>query len=329
MDELTNTTEPQIAYSECYAQVFSSLFFGDCLVESDKIENGSVDLILTDLPYGTVTNIASSDTVKHGMQNKTNWDCVIETEKIYKIANRILRRNGKMVLFAQQPFTTELINKAHKNLPFNYSMIWKKDHFANSLIAKKAPLNYYEDVLVFSKKYDTETNPIQTYMLDEFRKCGKPISFYKELCGFTGNQPYNWFSPKNDGTRQWAFPIKKHYERLSITGYFLKPFDEIEEMDLKYRATFNLWEGAKFKSNILEYKKDYDGLHPTQKPILLLEDLLKTFSNENDLVVDLTMGSGSTAIACMNTNRNFIGIEKDEAYFKIAEQRINARTLFS
>jgi site-specific DNA-methyltransferase (adenine-specific) len=95
------------------------LIKGDCLIESDKIETGSVDLILTDLPYGTVTNIASSDTVKHGMQNKTNWDNIIDTDKIMSIANRILRRNGKMILFAQQPFTTELISKAHKNLPFN------------------------------------------------------------------------------------------------------------------------------------------------------------------------------------------------------------------
>ena len=322
-NQLEIKPEMAIAQNRCYAQVFSRLFFGDCLIESDKIESGRVDSILTDLPYGTVANIANSDTVKHGMQNKTNWDCVIDTAKIMQIANRILRRNGKMVLFAQQPFTTELISKQIPNLPFNYSMIWKKDHFANSLIAKKAPLNYYEDILVYSKKYDTETNPIQTYMLDEFRKCGKPISFYKELCGFTGNQPYNWFSPKNDGTKQWAFPIKKHYEKLSITGYFLKPFEEIEEMDLKYRATFNLYEGGKFKSNILEYKKDYDGHHPTQKPVLLLEDLIKTFSNEGNLVVDLTMGSGSTGVACKNTNRDFIGIEMSEQYFNIAQKRIN------
>jgi DNA modification methylase len=296
------------------------LYKGDCLIESDKIESGSVDLILTDLPYGTVKDIKN---VKHGMSGKCDWDVVIDTHKVMQLANRILRRNGKMILTAQQPFTTELINKSIPNLPFNYSMIWEKDHFANSLTAKKAPLNYYEDVLVFSKKYDTEKNPIQTYLLDEFKKCGEPISFYKKLCGFTGNQPYNWFSPKNDGTKQWAFPIKKHYEKLSITGYFLKPFKEIEEMDLKYRATFNLWEGKKYKSNILKYKKDYNGYHPTQKPVLLLEDLIKTFSNENDLVVDLTMGSGSTGVACENTNRNFIGIEMNDEYFKIAKQRIN------
>jgi len=296
------------------------LYKGDCLIESDKIESGSVDLILTDLPYGTVKDIKN---VNHGMSGKCEWDIIIDTNKIMEVANRILRRNGKIILTAQQPFTTELINKAHENLPFNYSMIWEKDHFANALTAKKAPLNYYEDVLVFSKKYDTEKNPIQTYLLDEFKKCGKPISFYKELCGFTGNQPYNWFSPKNDGTKQWAFPIKKHYEKLSVTGCFLKPFIEIEEMDLKYRTTYNLWEGNKYKSNILKYKKDYNGFHPTQKPVLLLEDLIKTFSNENNLVVDLTMGSGSTGVACVKTNRNFIGIEKDDKYFEIAEKRIS------
>jgi DNA modification methylase len=82
-----------------------------------------------------------------------------------------------------------------------------------------------------------------------------------------------------------------------------------------------LWEGGKFKSNILEYKKDYDGLHPTQKPILLLEDLVKTFSYENDLVVDLTMGSGSTGVACRNTKRNFIGIEKEKQYYDVAVRR--------
>lgn len=90
------------------------------------------------------------------------------------------------------------------------------------------------------------------------------------------------------------------------------------------QALFNLWEGKKHKSNILKYKKDYDGYHPTQKPVSLLEDLVKTFSNEGDLVVDLTMGSGSTGVACKNTGRNFVGIELDEEYFKIAQSRIGS-----
>jgi len=329
MNEITNTTEPQIAYSECYAQVFSRLFFGDCLIESDKIETGSVDLILTDLPYGTVTNIASSDTVKHGMQNKTNWDCVIETEKIYEIANRILRKNGKMVLFAQQPFTTELISKQIPNLPFNYSMIWKKDHFANSLIAKKAPLNYYEDVLIFTKEYDIENlHPLREYAKQTMAFIGLGLKQINAKLGHRKAEHFFYLK-----STQFELCIEPIYNELinvfgvdKMNGF--KTYAELKAINLQYENTFNLPTNCKYKSNILEYKKDYDGLHPTQKPVKLLEDLIKTFSNENNLVVDLTMGSGSTGVACKNTNRSFIGIEKDEAYFKIAEQRINARTLF-
>ncbi len=299
------------------------LIQGNCLTESDKIKDGSVDLILTDLPYGTVTNIASSDTVKHGMQNKTNWDCVIETEKIYEIANRILRKNGKMVLFAQQPFTTELISKQIPNLPFNYSMIWKKDHFANSLIAKKAPLNYYEDVLVFSKTHDFEgIHPLRPYFKNVLEYIGlKKKTIVEEI----GQRADHCFRVDSS---QFSLCTEKTYNKIievygidKMEGF--RTFADISTESLN--STFNLWEGGKFKSNILKYKKDYNGYHPTQKPIFLLEDLIKTFSNENDLVVDLTMGSGSTAIACLNTNRNFIGIELDENYFNISKKRVEEK----
>ena len=311
----------------------TELIQGDCLIESDKIESGSVDLILTDLPYGTVTNIASSDTVKHGMQNKTNWDCVIETEKIYEIANRILRKNGKMVLFAQQPFTTELINKAIPSIPHNYIMIWEKDHFANALTAKKAPLNYYEDVLVFSKTSTDGNDEIRAYLRSEKIKSGltnKQLNnLFSDYTNKKGNRnrsvlEHYW------GKAQHGFPTEDIYKNvLQKTGFFDIDYDDLVLMNKKYESTFNLWEGKKYKSNILKYKKDYDGHHPTQKPILLLEDLIKTFSNENDLVVDLTMGSGSTGVAAKNLNRSFIGIEQDPNYFKMAEERINKQDLFS
>lgn len=300
------------------------LFKGDCLIESEKIENGSVDLILTDLPYGTVTNIASSDTVKHGMQNKTKWDCIIDTEKVFEIANRILRKNGKMVLFAQQPFTTELISKQIPNLPFNYSMIWKKDHFANSLIAKKAPLNYYEDILVFTKEYDIENlHPIREYSKLVMVFIGLKL---KQINTKLGHRKAEHFFYIN--STQFELCTEQIYDELinvfqieKMCGY--KTYCELKEINQQYENTFNLQEGSKFKSNILEYKKDYNGYHPTQKPVLLLEDLIKTFSNENDLVVDLTMGSGSTGVACRNTKRSFIGIEMDDKYFEIAKNRIN------
>ena len=286
-------------------------------------------MILTDLPYGTVTNIASSESVTHGMSGKTEWDIVIDTDKIMTVANRVLRKNGKMILFAQQPFTTELINKAIPNVPFNYSMIWEKDHFANALTAKKAPLNYYEDVLVFSKSDDPNDGHETRVYFEEQRKLIKHIT-YKEInekCFGTasngGGMASNILTPTK---KNWTFPTKEKYEALQTLGVCLEPYDKLKEIDEKHKSkfasTFNLWEGKKYKSNILKYKKDYDGYHPTQKPILLLEDLIKTFSNENDSVVDLTMGSGSTGVACKNTNRNFIGIEMNDEYYSIAKERV-------
>lgn len=299
------------------------LYNGDCLIESDKIESGSVDLILTDLPYGIVKDIKN---VNHGMSGKCQWDIVIDTDNIMEIANRILRKNGKMILTAQQPFTNELINKALPNLPFNYSMIWEKDHFANALTAKKAPLNYYENVLVFSKNNDFEgLHPLRPYFKEVFEFIGGTKKRIIETIGQRVDHVFRFKSSQFDlCTLETYNDIIKHFNIDEIQGF--KEFDYLKQIDkeykIKYGSTFNLWEGKKYKSNILKYKKDYDGHHPTQKPVLLLEDLIKTFSNESDLVVDLTMGSGSTGVACCNTNRDFIGIELDNDYFKIAEQRI-------
>ena len=118
---------------------------------------------------------------------------------------------------------------------------------------------------------------------------------------------------------QFVLPTKEKYEKLQTTGFWQRPYDELKE---KTMPVFNLWQGGKSKSNVLEYKKDNDGYHPTQKPVALLEDLIQTYSNEGNTVLDFTMGSGSTGVACVNTNRNFIGIELDEGYFNIAKKRI-------
>ena len=304
------------------------LYNGDCLIESDKIESGSVDLILTDLPYGTMKGI-NEVFVGYGRKNHDGhlWDEVIDTNEIYKIANRILRKNGKMVLFAQEPFTTELINKAIPNIPFSYRMIWEKDDFANALNAKKAPVNYYEDVLVFSKNNEFEgLHPLRSYFKQVFEFIGVTKKRIIEIIGQRADHVFRFKSSQFDlCTLETYKDIINSFGINQMQGF--KEFAELKEIDNefknKFASTFNLWEGKKYKSNILKYKKDYDGYHPTQKPVLLLEDLIKTFSNENDLVVDLTMGSGSTGVACKNTNRDFIGIEMSEQYFNIAEKRIN------
>ena len=305
--------------------------FGDCLIESDKIETGSVDLILTDLPYGTVKDIRSSPASKTTGLQVCEWDVVIPTEKIMELANRILRKNGKMILFCQDPFSTELKNKAIPNLPFNYSMIWEKDHFANCLLAKKAPLNYFEDILIFSKKACYEAkHPLKAIFFEIYEKHGKEkcLNAIRTSGRFSSEQSVNFHTSIKFGYGEgMVFELMveelfNHCKRTIDIPFEYSYLKEIDEQYKKeYASTFNLWEGNKYKSNILKYKKDYNGYHPTQKPILLLEDLIKTFSNENDLVVDLTMGSGSTGVACKNTNRNFIGIEKDENYYNVAVRR--------
>ena len=149
------------------------LIQGNCLIESDKIESGSVDLILTDLPYGTIKGLGG-DIKKYERLSNSEWDNVIDTDKIMQIANRILRKNGKMVLFANQPFTTELISKQIANLPHSYNMYWDKMHFANCLVANKAPVSYIEDILVFSKGECYEAkHPLRNIMIQYAEKYGK------------------------------------------------------------------------------------------------------------------------------------------------------------
>jgi len=316
---------------------FFDLIKGDTLIENEHIKDGSVDLILTDLPYGNMQGVDFDD-MPHGKKINNNqkiyWDEQLTPKNIFEICNRILRKNGKAIFTAQGEFVFELHKEQIPNLPFNHKMIWDKQQFANCLLVNKAPLNYYEDILVFSKTHPNKnTHPIAKYV-KELQENAHAF-WNKEIAEYYYN---NGFSKSINNAKavlmhylswdyvQFSLFTEQHYERLKYFFDFDKTYAELKEIDnefkSKFKSTFNLWEGNKYKSNILKYKKDYDGYHPTQKPVLLLEDLIKTFSNENDLVVDLTMGSGSTGVAARNTNRNFIGIEKDDKYFNIAVTRI-------
>ena len=298
------------------------LYKGDCLIESDKIKSGSVDLILTDLPYGTVKSLGTSKVAQSKNYTVPFWDFTIDTSKIMEIANRILRKNGKMILTAQQPFTTELISKAMSNLPHCYNMYWDKMHFANCLLANKAPVSYIEDVLIFSKNYDFEgLHPLRDYFKNLLSFIGLKKKYIIEKIGGRADHCFRVNSSQFELCKKETYlDLIKQFSINNMDGFL--NYTELERLNNKYTSTFNLWEGNKYKSNILKYKKDYDGHHPTQKPVLLLEDLIKTFSNENDLVVDLTMGSGSTGVACKNTNRDFIGIEMNDEYYHIACKRL-------
>jgi site-specific DNA-methyltransferase (adenine-specific) len=329
VDLFTNVEPTSVSPAIAKPFVSRSTFYqGDFFDESENIKSGSVDLILTDLPYQTMKGIKNPLRPKSwGREQYFLWD-EIDLSKVISVSERILRKNGKAIFFYGSSNIQELINSQTDTLSYQYKMIWEKNEFGNVLMCNKAPVNYYEDVLVFKKNYDIElSHPLREY--------------FKNVCEFIGLPPskINSLTKKNTNhffrykSKHFLLQPQENYNELinmfqidKMNGF--KSYSELSVIDKEYQrnvgSVFNLLDGNKYKSNVLKYNRDKSLLHPTQKPVLLLEDLIKTFSNENDLVVDLTMGSGSTGVACKKTGRHFIGIEKDPKYFEIAVSRVSA-----
>lgn len=328
------------------------LWHGDCLELMKDISDGSVDLVLADPPYGTMKNFGKSAVAKEIGYKDYEWDNVIPIDKMFAEISRVLRPNGKAIIFGQEPFTSKLISSSIASIPLSYRAIWLKDSFGNMLMCNKAMVNKFEDICIFSKLgYDyCGENPLREYFKKVLNFIGAKSC--KEINAKLGHRKAehcfyvtegrraakNAIGGKADhvtrtGSSQFELCTEQTYKEIvSVFGIdkmdgFI-PFDVLREINENYKnknqSVFNLWQGGKSKSNVCEYKKDNDGFHPTQKPVALLEDLIKTFSNEGDTVLDFTMGSGSTGVACVNTNRRFIGIELDDDYFNIAKQRIEA-----
>lgn len=212
------------------------------------------------------------------------WDTRIPFEPLWEQYERIIKENGAICLFSAQPFTTDLINSNRKL--FRYEIIWEKTMKAGFVNARKMPLRGHENILLFYKKLPTY-NPVM-----------------REL------EPWEDHSCVGR-TRQRRKDRTNHYNTLREGGTYTDtgirfPHDVIR---------FSNWNGGGFGEN-------KPVKHPTQKPVPLLEWLVKTYTNEGEMVMDNCMGSGSTGVACVNLKRDFIGIEKEEKYFKIAEQRI-------
>lgn len=302
---------------------------GDCLDVMPTLDPGSVDLILCDPPYGTIkgTNLDVWDVMT------TQWDEAIDPVVLFAACERVLRVNGTLVLFAQEPYTSRLITQAHNNLPFSYRMVWEKEHFGNPLIAKKAPVSYFEDVLVFSKveRYDPKfDHPLREYARRVQAFTGVTSAQVNNTLGHRGGEHF-----LGCDAVQFSLPTRSTYEQLTaaynltaMPGFLTH--DEMREIHNNWRASrrhrprvFNLPPGKRYKPNILKYARDREKYHPTQKPVALLEDIIQTWSNPGDRVLDFTMGSGSTGVACLNTGRRFVGIEKERRYFDIAANRLN------
>lgn len=258
---------------------------GDCLEVMKDIPDKSIDMILCDLPYGTTAY---------------KWDVVIPFDKLWEQYNRIIKDNGAIVLFGSQPFTSSLIMSNIKN--FKYEWIWEKQKASNFMNVKYQPLKYHENICVFSK--ETHKYYPQKYKVLEFEKIKQMND--KELKQVFETRDYDRFG-KVDRRKIINNP-KTNKEYLGNAIIKIRSADD----------------GHRYPKSVLKINKEINtNLHPTQKPVALLEYLIKTYTNENDTVLDNCMGSGSTGVACVNTNRNFIGIELDENYFNIAKERIN------
>ena len=215
------------------------------------------------------------------------WDSVIPFDVMWEQLNRIIKSNKAIVLFSSQPFTSALVMSNPKM--FKYEWIWEKDNGTNFASVKYQPFRVVENILVFGDFPITYT-PKETKCFNPQMEIGKPYT-----CK-SGNQT-------NDSA------IIRQGSRENMSSYLTEN------------------KGERYPRNIIKINRDKNKVHPTQKPIALLEYLIKTYTNENETVLDFTMGSGTTGVACQNTNRNFIGIEMDNNYFEIAEKRIKENEL--
>jgi DNA modification methylase len=235
----------------------SKIINGECIHEMSKIPNGSIDMILCDLPYGTT---------------QCKWDTIIPFNDLWEQYVRIIKPNGAIVLTACQPFTSNLV-MSKPNL-FRYSLVWEKSKSTGYLNSKKMPMRSHEDILVFYKNLPIY-NPQMTEGLPYDKgKANRPTDVYREQKG--------------------EIHVK------NVTG-------------LRYPRSVQYFKTAESEGKVY---------HPTQKPISLMEWLIKTYTNENDIVLDNCIGSGTTAIAAIRTNRRYIGIELDVNFYNITNQRI-------
>jgi len=250
----------------------NKIYLGDCLKAMQRIPDGSIDMVLTDPPYGTTD---------------CKWDSVVPLVPMWEQLKRIIKPEGAIVMTASQPFTTTLISSNIKM--FKYCWVWEKDKPTNFALANKQPMKYHEDVVVFYSKQP---------------------AYNKEMIPRTGSGSERFKYGVDHSNRIQQGKSKSDSTKNGITFY---------NKNMKNPSTI-----IKFSTG-----RRQNSVHPTQKPVALMEYLIKTYTNEGDTLLDFTAGSGTTGIAAQNLKRNFILIEKDKEYWKLANSRLrqNAKRL--
>ena len=240
---------------------------GDCLERMQEIPDGSIDMVLTDPPYGTTA---------------CKWDTVIDLPQMWEQLKRITKPNGAIVMTASQPFTSALVMSNPKM--FKYDWIWRKNLPTGFGNARFMPMKNHESVLVFVRRQKPTFNKQPTQSLISDR-------------AFGGTQKGQSISKPS---------VYRKFKKLNAPQKISKAVSprSVLEINCVPRAT--------------------GSLHPTQKPVALMEYLIRTYTHEGETVLDPFMGSGTTGVACQNLNRSFIGIEMDDGYFAIAKNRIES-----
>ena len=246
----TNIQDKEVKYTN---NSDIKLIHGDCLIEMDKLEKCSINCIITDLPYGVSLN---------------KWDTIIDLDKMWKLFEKILCKDGIVILTASGKFVAKLMMSNIKR--FKYDLIWEKTVNSGQLNVNKMQLRSHENILIFYNKNKT---------YNEQKTVGEPYKINRQDTTGEGFGKQTGSSKNNEGYRHARSVIKISNPR----------------------------------------KK---GGHPTQKPVELMEYLIKTYSNENDTILDCCMGCGSTGIAAKKNNRKFIGIEIEKKYFDVAKKDI-------
>ena len=236
------------------------LYNADCLEKMKDIPDGSIDAVICDLPYGTTA---------------CKWDTIILFEPMWEQLKRITKKNGAIVLFGSQPFTSALVMSNPKM--FKYEWVWEKHKATNFMNGNRQPMKIHENILVFYE-----------------------------------NQPT--YNPQKIDGKSYTQRGKHNIQREGVLGKEMpKVYSKLHDPSKRLPISIQKFSNHNQKEN---------RLHPTQKPVALCEYLIKTYTNEEETVLDFTMGSGTTGVACKNLNRNFIGIELDKDYFEIAKKRI-------
>lgn len=313
----------------CKTDVMRSvLIHADCFDVFPYIADKSVDMICCDLPYGTTA---------------CAWDIIIPFDKLWNEYKRIIKDKGVIVLFGSEPFSS-LLRTSNLNW-YKYDWIWEKNNAGNFQLVNYQPLKIHETISVFYN--ETPNMEFANIMVENMKRLNlKQIDVSKLELSRTGGMT-GWVTNKMNGSQlpteqQWSkicdlFGIENQYDKILSTVKKITYNLELDDTELilsnkgKAGTLGHLSSESKrdnyiqtktgYPKSILKYDRE-NGLHPTQKPLELMKYLIKTYSNEDDVVMDNCMGSNTTGLACKELNRQYIGIEKDKYYYDVSVGRV-------